>query len=327
MNRVDRLMAYLLYLQSRSRVRARDFAERFEISERTVYRDIQALSEVGVPIVALPGKGYALTQGYYLPPVTFTPDEARALALSLSIMGSVTASGSTRDAAGTAMEKIRVILPAPTLQQVEALLAVIRIYPYPASKLTIDDSKLQDLQRAIQERRIVHLRYHALTTNEVTERDVEPLELVLLDRTWVLDAYCRLRQASRGFRLNRIDEYRVQSEQFIPRDLGPRAHREDLLRVVVRFNHDMMRWVQERQHFSYSHRGTKEEQDNRGDETVMVYRPRSFDAIDGWLMSWGDAFEVLEPQGLREHLEALASRIKNRNAARELTARPVAGKS
>ena len=71
MNRVDRLLGYLLLFQSRGLMRAQDFAAQFEISERTVYRDIQALSEVGVPIAAMPGEGYRLLEGYYLPPVTF----------------------------------------------------------------------------------------------------------------------------------------------------------------------------------------------------------------------------------------------------------------
>ena len=75
MNRVDRLMGYLLLFQSRGLMRAQDFAAQFEISERTVYRDIQALCEVGVPIAALPGEGYRLLDGYYLPPVTFSEAE------------------------------------------------------------------------------------------------------------------------------------------------------------------------------------------------------------------------------------------------------------
>lgn len=317
MNRVDRLMAYLLLLQSRGQLRASDFASRFEISERTVYRDMQALSEAGVPIVALPGQGYTLTPGYYLPPVAFTPDEAKALTLALGIMGGMTAPGAMHDAAGTAMEKIRVILPEATRRHVEALLAVIRVYSRPQSKLSLDDKRLLDLQQAIQQRRVVRLRYHAQTTNEVTERDVEPLELGLMDRGWILDAWCRLRQAGRGFRLNRIDDYRILDEHFTPRGPGPREDRTNLLRVVVRFDRDVVRWVHERQHYSYSPQETAAE---GGDETVMVYRPRDFDAIDGWLLSWGDAFEVLAPAELRRHLEALADRIKERNAARELTA-------
>jgi predicted DNA-binding transcriptional regulator YafY len=327
MNRVDRLMAYLLLFQSRGRVRAADFAERFEISERTVYRDVQALSEAGVPIVALPGKGYMLAQGYYLPPIAFTPDEAKALTLSLGMMGSLASPGPTRDAASTAMDKIKVILPGATRREVEALLAVVRVYSNPAARLTLDDRKLFDLQRAIQDRRVVHLRYHALTTNQVTERDVEPLELVLADRSWILDAYCRLRQASRGFRLNRIDDYRVLPERYAPRPPEPQERRSDLLRVVVRFDREVIRWVQERQHFSHSARETEAEQAGGSDERLMVYRPRTFDAIDGWLLSWGDAFEVLSPPELRRHLEAVADRIRERNAARPVTSLPAAGRA
>ena len=73
MNRIDRLFAILLLIQRKRRVRAIDLAQAFEVSERTIYRDMAALSESGVPIVALPGAGYELVEGYYLPPLLFTP--------------------------------------------------------------------------------------------------------------------------------------------------------------------------------------------------------------------------------------------------------------
>ncbi|MGQ0571903.1 MAG: helix-turn-helix transcriptional regulator [Armatimonadota bacterium] len=313
MNRVDRLLGYLLLLQSRGQVRAADFARRFEISERTVYRDIQALSEVGVPIVALPGKGYRLMEGYYLPPVAFKPDEAKALALALGMMTGAAVPGATRDAALAALEKIRVVLPSETLRQVEALLAVTRFYSHPAMQLDLGDRKLVDLQRAILDRRVVTMRYHAHATNEVTVRDVEPLQLVLVDRIWILDAYCRLRQAPRGFRLNRVDAYEVLEERFTPRELPASERRPDTLRAVVRFSPDIVRWVQERQHFSYSSQETAEESARGSSDETMIYRPRAFDVIDGWLLSWGDAFEVLEPLELRQHLEAVAGRIGARH--------------
>jgi len=309
MNRVDRLIGYLLLLQSRRQVRAADFAERFEISERTVYRDIQALSEVGVPIVALPGKGYQVMQGYYLPPIAFSPHEARALALSVGMMTGAALRGPTRDAAVAALEKVRAVLPSETLRQVEALLAVTRFYTLPAAQLDLEDHKLLDLRRAILDRRVVRLRYHAQTTNEVTVRDVEPLELVLVDRSWILDAYCRMRQAPRGFRLNRVDGYTVLEEQFTPRHVRAQECEPGTSRVVVRFKPDVVRWVLERQHFSYSPLETVEERTRRTGDDVMVYRPRSFDVIAGWLLSWGDAFEVLEPPELRQHLEGIAGRI------------------
>ena len=78
MNRTDRLLAIVLELQTRNRLRAQDLASTFEISKRTVYRDIQSLAEIGVPVVSIPGQGYSLVEGYFLPPVRFTPDEATA---------------------------------------------------------------------------------------------------------------------------------------------------------------------------------------------------------------------------------------------------------
>src|SRR6185436_6455620 len=133
MNRVDRLMAYLLLFQSRGLLRAQDFAREFEISERTVYRDIQALSEVGVPIVAMPGEGYRLMEGYYLPPITFSADEARSLHLAIAMLTGLTAAGPTQRAAASALEKIRAVLPAPALRQIEAMQAIIHFYAFPAN--------------------------------------------------------------------------------------------------------------------------------------------------------------------------------------------------
>src|SRR6184192_3376591 len=86
MNRTDRLLAIILELQSKGRQRAEDLAETFETSKRTIYRDIQALGEAGVPIVSIPGLGYSLMKGYFLPPLSFTTDEATMLILGCDLM-------------------------------------------------------------------------------------------------------------------------------------------------------------------------------------------------------------------------------------------------
>ena len=194
MNRVDRLMGYLLLFQSRGLMRARDFAEQFEISERTVYRDIQVLSEVGVPIMAMPGEGYRLMEGFYLPPIAFSPEEARALYLAVSMLSGFSSPGETQSAAVSALEKIRAVLPVTTLRQVVALQAIINFYAIPGPTLNFDDQTFLTLQEAIYERRVVHLRYHAQHTNQVTTREVEPAEFVFLDKAWMLSGYCRLRR-------------------------------------------------------------------------------------------------------------------------------------
>ena len=296
MNRVDRLLGYLLLFQSRGLMRAQDFAAQFEISERTVYRDIQALCEVGVPIAAMPGEGYRLLDGYYLPPITFTPEEARSLFLAISMLSGFTTEGKTQTAAATALDKIRAILPQNSLHQLEALQAIIHFYAFPSPPLSFDDPTFLRLQEAIHQHRVVHLRYHAQHSNEVTDRDVEPLNLLYFDKTWMLTAYCRLRHASRVFRLDRIDRLRVLEEIFAVHEWGEgqqRGRGERPLQITVRFDRSILRWVQERQHFTYAY---------NQDEQTMVYRLRSFDQIETWLLTWGGKMELLEPSELRQQL-------------------------
>ena len=310
MNRVDRLFGYLLLLQSRGLVRARDLAERFEVSERTVYRDVQALSEVGVPVVSLPGEGYRLSEGYYLPPIAFSPDEARALSVAISMMTGLTAPGRTKDAARTALEKVRAVLPAETLQDLATLESMFRFYPLDNPPLDLEDDKLLQLEHAIHGRRLVHLRYHSYSGNEVSDRDVEPLELLLLDRVWILAAYCRLRQAPRAFRLDRIDAFDVLDQRFRPRGEVVESSHPSGAKVVVRFAPEVARWIRERQHFSYAG-DLKTEEDGA---VVMLYRPSGFREIEGWLLSWGDGMEVLAPAELRGRLATAAAKILERHA-------------
>ena len=307
MNRVDRLMGYLLLFQSRGLMRAQDFSEQFEISERTVYRDIQSLCEAGVPIAAMPGEGYRLMEGYYLPPVTFTPNEARSLYLAISMMVGLTTAGSTREAAKTALEKIKAVLPPASLQQIEALQAMIGFYALPHTLLNFDDEIFLTLQQAIHNRQVVHLCYHTRHNNTVTERDVEPLELAYIERAWLLTAYCRLRQDQRVFRLDRIDDLQVRSERFLPREQQIRRFSTDPLTVKIRFDAPVARWVRERQHFTFA----AEESSAEGE--VMVYRPHTFEQMEGWLLSWGDAIEILEPPVLRERVANIAKKMARRH--------------
>jgi predicted DNA-binding transcriptional regulator YafY len=314
MNRVDRLMGYLLLFQSRGLMRAQDFAEQFEISERTVYRDVQALSEVGVPIMAMPGEGYRLMEGYYLPPITFSPQEARALYLAISMLVGQTTPGDTQTAALTALEKFRAVLPGATLRQVAALEAVIRFYAIPTTRFNFDDEVFVKLQEAIYRRQVVRLCYHTQHSNEVTERDVEPFELASVNRVWLLTGYCRLREAPRVFRLDRIDALKVCPETFIPREFEDWRPQSERFYVVVRVDAAEVRWVHERQHFSFDEEETANTAPFHGSaDAILIYRPHTLDQIEGWLLSWGDTVEVLEPPELRERIAATAASIMRRH--------------
>jgi len=203
MNRIDRLFAILLRLQSKKQIRAQDLAKTFEVSRRTIYRDIAALSEMGVPIVSLPGEGYELMEGFYLPPLIFTPVEASALFLGAQMLAGQ-AAGHLPENAECALTKIATVLPQATRQQVERLNEIIH-FILPQARFNLDDPRLVTLQQAILEHRVVHLRYHSYSRNETTERDVEPHQLTYSNGAWYVTGYDRLQEDIRAFRLDRMD--------------------------------------------------------------------------------------------------------------------------
>src|SRR5690349_73154 len=110
MNRTDRLLAIVLEIQARKQVRAEDLAALFEVTKRTIYRDMDALAESGVPLVSIPGQGYSLVEGYFLPPLSFTPDEATMLLLGADFVAQ-NFDAQYSLAAQTASSKIVTVLP------------------------------------------------------------------------------------------------------------------------------------------------------------------------------------------------------------------------
>src|SRR5215469_116526 len=120
MNRTDRLLAIVLELQGKKRQRAEDLAASFEVSTRTIYRDVQALGEAGVPMVAIPGRGYSLIEGYFLPPLSFTTDEATMLLLGTDFMAQ-NFDAQYRAAAQSAHRKVAGVLPDRLRVEVHSL--------------------------------------------------------------------------------------------------------------------------------------------------------------------------------------------------------------
>ena len=307
MNRTDRLMAILLELQARGELRAEDLAETFEVSVRTVYRDVQALCESGVPIVATPGKGYTLMEGYFLPPLSFTADEATLLLLGGDFVRD-RVDPELRRAGDSALRKLAGVLPADGRAEVERLRQQML---FGTVTKPADDPRLGTVREAIRERRAVRLLYHAYRRAGPEPRVVEPVRLLHLQDAWYVAGYCRLRQAPRFFRLDRVDSVDVLDERFVPGD----GHRVEPNRIaeqpwpeaVVRFDPSVERWVRERQPFYL----LREEQDGEG--TRFVYALRDERELLTWLLSWGASAVVLAPSSLRAAVVAEAHAILTRH--------------
>lgn len=301
MNRIDRLFAILLTLQHKRRVRAQDLAGQFEVSKRTIYRDLSALNQMGVPLAALPGEGFELVEGYYIPPLMFTENEAVAMILGSRLL-TQQAAGSLTRGASQALAKITVALPDPVRARAEALTNVIGFIT-PTEKFDLDDPQLLALQKAIQEKRVIHLRYHGYQKDEVTERDVEPHQLFYSDGIWYLEGYCRLRKDIRAFRLSRVEDLSPRNETFSKRRAG-KSQNAKTIEVKIRFKAETVRWVRERQHYGFQREETRTQKG-----VTMIYRVHDTSEIMPWILSWGAAAEVLSPRELRKSLRETAQKL------------------
>src|SRR5690606_28902381 len=215
MNRIDRLTAILIQLQTKRVVRAEEIAERFEISLRTVYRDVKALMEAGVPIGSEAGKGYFIVDGYHLPPVMFSQEEASALLTAGKLVEKMT-DASLRKAYESALLKIKSVLNNSEKDFLETLQSAIAVYRGFRKEEEADTPYLVELQRALSLRRTISLSYHS-SKQEHTRRVVAPIGLVFYSGKWHLIGWCYLREAYRDFRVDLIKEMTISDETFDPR--------------------------------------------------------------------------------------------------------------
>lgn len=212
MNRIDRLAGTLLLLQTNRKLSAASIAAHWEISERTVYRDISALCEAGAPIVFEPGVGYRFMDGFEIPPVMFSEAEAIALKTSGAIAEQL-ADHSLSEALRTALLKIQSVLPTEHQSFLEK-----RNNPV---SINIKDRKndsetdcLIPMQQAIHHKHRIALHYDAGGKGIITQRILEPIAVIYYSSHWHLIAYCQLREAYRDFRMDRVVSWENTKEDF-----------------------------------------------------------------------------------------------------------------
>lgn len=202
MRRADRLfrIVELLRRSKRRKLTARHIAEALEISERTVYRDIQALVQSGVPIRGEAGVGYALGAGFDVPPIMFDVDEIEALALGLRVVRAW-GDGELSDGATRALAKIESVLPPSLRDRVQSTAVFAPGHHVPSADFA---SALGVVRGAIRERRRLRFEYTDVS-NKRSERTVRPLALAFWGAKWTLGAWCELREDFRTFAVDRLE--------------------------------------------------------------------------------------------------------------------------
>ncbi|QPK62419.1 YafY family transcriptional regulator [Methylomonas sp. LL1] len=208
MRRADRLFQIVQILRNKRLVTAKALAERLEVSERTIYRDIQDLSLSGVPIEGEAGVGYRLRHTLDIPPIMFSLDEIEALVVGAR-MAKTWAGTELGYSAQSALDKITAVIPAELRDKIEdSKLFSLRFTPRRDLDVNLDICR-----KAIDAKRLLRLCY-CRADGEQSLRSIRPLGLYFWGNVWTLVGWCELRDDFRNFRLDRIQNIEPDSATF-----------------------------------------------------------------------------------------------------------------
>jgi predicted DNA-binding transcriptional regulator YafY len=313
LNRIDRLHAILTHLQSKRKVTAQQIADRFSISLRTVYRDVKALEESGVPVIGEAGNGYTIMEGYRLPPIMFTQEEAAAILMGSKLAQQMT-DVSVQKYFADALYKIQSVLRTADKDYVEQLLSNVEVA---ASHTPVDESSgkhLAALQKAVAEKKLIAIRYET-GGEEITDRQVEPVGLWYYGNQWHLIGWCRLRSDYRDFRVSRILQLQLKDEVFTSRSyeslkdyIGQyRESMPTLQEMVVLIDKEAVRHTGD---IKYQYGFVKQE--NAGKKARLTFLYPYPELFCRWLLMFTDSVTVESPATLKGIMKKLVKEL-NKN--------------
>lgn len=303
-------MAMILHLQNTRVVRAEDFSNRFEISLRTVYRDMSALSESGVPIVSEAGVGYSLMKGYWLPPVMFTEEEAAAVSMA-AIALRRTSEVSVQSSIDRAIFKIKSILPDNQRERLEHVESSTCFGFKKQLAPERNPVSVLDIQNALLSSNVLKIAYRTKGVGVAVTREIEPLGLVFYQEYWHLLAWCLLRRDYRDFRVDRIDSMKMTSRSYkrhshatLQDHLASVYKREFTDTVTLKCD----KWAEEKIRRQWSHGILSESLQDDQVVLKIAIEPSSNWSVQ-WLLSFGTGIRILEPLVLKESVQQLAQAI------------------
>jgi predicted DNA-binding transcriptional regulator YafY len=310
MNRIDRISAILIQLQSRRVVKAQSIADRFSISLRTVYRDMRTLEEAGVPIIGEAGMGYSLADGYRLPPIAFTLDEATAFITAEKLVECLT-DEVNHSSYKSAMYKVRAVLrnaEKDYLAGMDSRIEVLKANRPPG--MQADVNPLQLILKSITLKKVINLNYFSYYRQQHSQRCVEPVGVFYLDNYWHLIAWCKLKQDYRDFRFDRMMNVQLTEEDVVTqhptlKDYLARIYKErNLIQVILHVEKKAALYLGEQK---YYHGYTGEV--DKGDVIEMAFLTLSLEGFARWYMMFGDYAQIEEPASLRDRVKEITQNL------------------
>ncbi|WP_026714792.1 helix-turn-helix transcriptional regulator [Flavobacterium daejeonense] len=310
--RFDRIVAILIQLQSKKIVKAQELANRFEVSLRTIYRDIRTLEASGVPIYSEAGVGYALMDGYRLPPVMFTREEASSFIAAEKLMQKFT-DVTLGNHYASAMYKLKAVLRSDDKDWVSNIESNVLMQS--SEKLFNDKSPntLATIFESIAEKTQVILSYEAFNSDEITERKIEPVGVFHDNNNWYMLGYCHLRKDYRQFRADRVHEIKKTE---IPFSLEHDALETYLdkskeiptTKIRILIDKKISKYLtSDRKYYGFV------SEKEIGDKIEMTFMSRdTMEGFSRWYMMFGDYASILEPASLKTRILELLEINKQR---------------
>ncbi|WP_035454880.1 helix-turn-helix transcriptional regulator [Algoriphagus terrigena] len=312
MNRIDRLTAILTQLQSKRVTKAQEIANRFGISLRTVYRDVRALEEAGVPVIGEAGQGYSLVEGYRLPPVMFTQEEAQAFVVAEKIFEKLS-DRSSGEHFHSAMLKIKSVLRSSEKDRLDQLSPLVAVFRNRNQlQLKGKDEHLRVILDSLSSKRLLALNYTTFAEEKTSSRNVESVGVYYATEQWYLIGWCRLRKDYRTFRLDRINSLKTLDETY-----DPQAHptlkeyidkvraAEDLIQIVLSVPSSMEKYLREQK---YNQGFVMEKRlENRVEMTFMTSHLEGFVR---WMICLADGVRIISPPEAKSRLKELVEEMR-----------------
>ncbi|OSZ79413.1 hypothetical protein CAP35_14515 [Chitinophagaceae bacterium IBVUCB1] len=298
MNRLDRITAILIQLQSKKVVKAQEIAGRFGISLRTVYRDVASLEEAGVPIIGEAGVGYSIMDGYRLPPVMFTKEEAITFVTAEKFIDKMT-DKATAQQYKAALYKIKAVLRSAEKGMLEDIEGAIHVFKRNANPPAGTGNHIFDILQSISQKKAVRIVYYTNHSEQINERLIEPVGIYYVNGYWHLVAWCHLRDGYRNFRLDRIEQLHKTDTSFtiatptLEEYLHDFSGKHKMIEMAVVFDNSVVKYIKEqRLYYGYV------SEEKKKDVTEMKFMVAHPEYIASWLLSFKSQATILYPQSM-----------------------------
>lgn len=303
MNRLDRITAILIQLQSKKVVKAQEIADRFGISLRTVYRDVGSLEEAGVPIIGEAGVGYSIMDGYRLPPVMFTKEEAITFVTAEKFIDKMT-DKATAEQYKAALYKIKAVLRSTEKGILEDIEGAIHVFKRNSGPSAGTGNHIIDILHSISQKKAVRIIYYTNHSEEVNERLIEPVGIYFVNNYWHLVAWCHLRNGYRNFRLDRIQQLHKTDTSFtiatptLAEYLKEFRAKHNMTEVCVAFDNSEVRYIKEqRLYYGYV------SEEKKKDVTEMKFMVAYPEYLGSWLLTFKNKAKVLYPDSIKDMMK------------------------